>query len=329
MALGALAVVGWEDRPKAPRLRLDGSAVDTPAGLESALGAALGLTLAAIAFPCGHGEFIDARGMPCSPSTGATPVIDALGVTVAMVTPRLVHDPALAEDVVAVLRVAGQGALLRSRLRQQAQTLGESHDRLLRAGEVERARLVAELARGPLGRMDAVAAELSRCRPPALSRQALTVREGLMDMARGIDPVAGASLDGALRVLATTSRTQAVLDIVLPAGWTPSASVATAAWFTCAEGLANATKHAPGATVRVSASLDDATLRVGVSDDGPGGADAHGSGLRGLAERIESVGGTLDVKGGVPGSSSWRRSWWAPWASASRWARCRRPRWPA
>ncbi len=68
-------------------------------------------------------------------------------------------------------------------------------------------------------------------------------------------------------------------------------------YFLCAEGLANASKHASASKVDVSVRRADGTVVVELSDDGVGGADLdRGSGLRGLADRIEALGGRLTVE---------------------------------
>jgi signal transduction histidine kinase len=77
--------------------------------------------------------------------------------------------------------------------------------------------------------------------------------------------------------------------------------VAVAAYFVCAEALANVAKHAAAAHVTVAVTAGDGRVRVEIVDDGVGGADpARGSGLRGLADRVETLGGTLQVES-VPG----------------------------
>jgi signal transduction histidine kinase len=68
-----------------------------------------------------------------------------------------------------------------------------------------------------------------------------------------------------------------------------------AAWFVVCEALANAAKHATGAPVHVQARATDNRLMVEVCDEGPGGADIGGSGLRGLADRVHALRGALDV----------------------------------
>jgi signal transduction histidine kinase len=70
-----------------------------------------------------------------------------------------------------------------------------------------------------------------------------------------------------------------------------------AAYFIASEGLTNAVKHAGASRVRVRAEAGGGTLVVSVSDDGVGGAaPARGTGLRGLSDRVEAHGGTLQVE---------------------------------
>jgi len=72
--------------------------------------------------------------------------------------------------------------------------------------------------------------------------------------------------------------------------------VETAAYFVCSEGLANIAKYASASRAAISVTCQNARARVVVEDDGIGGADpALGSGLRGLANRAETLGGTLRV----------------------------------
>jgi signal transduction histidine kinase len=72
---------------------------------------------------------------------------------------------------------------------------------------------------------------------------------------------------------------------------------AAAAYFICAEALSNTMKHASASHVTVAVSTADGWLHVEIADDGIGGADAsRGSGLRGLADRVETLGGALQVE---------------------------------
>jgi signal transduction histidine kinase len=72
-------------------------------------------------------------------------------------------------------------------------------------------------------------------------------------------------------------------------------AVENAAYFVVAEALTNVAKHAPSATARVGMTREDAQLLVDVIDDGQGGADASGAGLRGLKARVEALDGRLAV----------------------------------
>lgn len=73
--------------------------------------------------------------------------------------------------------------------------------------------------------------------------------------------------------------------------------VAAAVYFICAEALSNAAKHAAASRVGVAVRVGDGWLKVEIADDGRGGADAsHGSGLRGLADRVEALGGSFRVE---------------------------------
>jgi signal transduction histidine kinase len=81
--------------------------------------------------------------------------------------------------------------------------------------------------------------------------------------------------------------------------------VEVAAYYAVSEALANAAKHARASAVQVELGADDAMVRLTVRDDGIGGADpAQGSGLVGLSDRIEAVGGTLDVTSPTGGGTT-------------------------
>ena len=93
----------------------------------------------------------------------------------------------------------------------------------------------------------------------------------------------------------TESFTIPVKIAIMPTPLAPD--VAAACYFFCSEALANIAKHASASKVRVAIGSDDGRIIVTVEDDGVGGADASlGSGLRGLSDRLESVGGTLEVR---------------------------------
>jgi signal transduction histidine kinase len=72
-------------------------------------------------------------------------------------------------------------------------------------------------------------------------------------------------------------------------------SVEVAAYYVVAEALTNATKHARASRVTVTVDADDVSVRLEVADDGVGGANPRGSGLLGLKDRVEALGGRIDI----------------------------------
>jgi hypothetical protein len=122
------------------------------------------------------------------------------------------------------------------------------------------------------------------------------VREELRWLAAGVFPEALAvgGLPAALRELAAVSPLPVALELDVEAALPEP--VAAAAWFACREALANAAKHAGASEVTIRVRAAGGELAVEVHDDGAGGADAAGSGLRGLADRMAAQGGRLEVR---------------------------------
>jgi signal transduction histidine kinase len=102
-----------------------------------------------------------------------------------------------------------------------------------------------------------------------------------------------AGLAAALSELVSASPVHVALDV--PPARFP-APVEVAAYFVCAEAVANAAKHARCGRVDVEVAASSDTLRVRVRDDGRGGASPAGSGLLGLRDRVEAIGGRLSVE---------------------------------
>jgi signal transduction histidine kinase len=117
----------------------------------------------------------------------------------------------------------------------------------------------------------------------------------LRDLARGIHPpVLDSGLQDALATLAATSAIPVKLRCDLSER--PAPAIETIAYFCAAELLANAAKHSHATLVTIQAAGRDGMLLLTVGDDGVGGADpARGSGLSGLAQRVRTVDGRLEV----------------------------------
>ena len=116
----------------------------------------------------------------------------------------------------------------------------------------------------------------------------------LRDLARGIHPpVLDNGLADALATLAAGSAIPVELATDIPARPTPA--IESIAYFCAAELLANAAKHSQATRIGLSATGGDGMLLLDVTDDGAGGADPGGSGLSGLAQRVSTVDGRLEI----------------------------------
>ena len=95
------------------------------------------------------------------------------------------------------------------------------------------------------------------------------------------------------------------VELDLRAGRRLPGHVEVAAYYAVSEALANAAKHARASAVQVELDTPNAILQLAIRDDGIGGADpARGSGLTGLSDRIEAVGGTLHITSPVGGGTT-------------------------
>jgi signal transduction histidine kinase len=130
----------------------------------------------------------------------------------------------------------------------------------------------------------------------AAHRNAVDALADLRDLARGIHPPAlDNGLPSALATLAASSAIPA--SVTTEIGDRPAPAIETIAYFCAAELIANATKHSYANQIKINIYTErTGVLRLEVTDDGIGGADAaHGSGLAGLAQRVSTVDGRIDV----------------------------------
>ncbi|HEY6758548.1 MAG TPA: ATP-binding protein [Baekduia sp.] len=153
--------------------------------------------------------------------------------------------------------------------------------------------LMLKLARSELADVDGEG--------PELVEQALQSAEcanrDLRALAHGDAPgiLASAGLGRALEAVAELSPVPVTLDVRVAARRLPE-QVELTAYLTISEALTNVVKHARASAVHVAVDLAGASLRVSVVDNGVGGADPRGSGLRGLRDRVEAMGGALTVE---------------------------------
>ena len=119
-------------------------------------------------------------------------------------------------------------------------------------------------------------------------------REELRRFARGVYPPTLAELGLGAAVADLVARSAVPVSVTLPAERLP-ADIELAAYFVCAEALTNVAKHAGASHAGVDGTIQDGRLHLAITDDGAGGADTQGAGLRGLAGRVDAAGGTLRV----------------------------------
>jgi signal transduction histidine kinase len=133
------------------------------------------------------------------------------------------------------------------------------------------------------------------------------VQDDLREMARGIHPaiLAQGGLGPALKALARRCTIPVQLDVRTEPRLPEHVEVA--AYYVVAEALTNAAKHANASVIQVDAEATDRVLRLCVRDDGAGGADpVRGSGLVGLKDRVEALGGTITVRSPAGAGTSLR-----------------------
>ncbi|MFL5924576.1 MAG: sensor histidine kinase [Gaiellaceae bacterium] len=257
--------------------------------------------------------YVDATGRPVELPDGdrssATP-IDRNGEHVA----ALVHDPALDDErelLDAVGAAAGmslENARLHVELRARVEELRGSRARLIDAGQKERQRLERNLHDGAQQRLIALSLRLSllgkrlpeapdaRQELDAARREIALSLEELRDVARGIHPAVLSGHGLAVAVESLSARAPLPVRLAMDVAGRLPERVEVAAYYVVSESLANIAKHARATAARVSLERRDGRLVVEVVDDGVGGADTErGSGLRGLADRVEALGGRLRV----------------------------------
>ena len=287
----------------------------SPAALRDALAQALRDPSLGLAYwlPA-YGTYADVEGrrieLDSLESDRATTLIDAEGGHVA----ALLHDPSLHDEpellhaVTAAAAIAVEQGRLQAELRARLEELRGSRARLIDAGQRERQRLERNLHDGAQQRLIALSLELSLLKqrladnPEATSRLdratheiALSLAE-LRDVAHGLHPavLSGHGLQVALESIVARMPVPVRLTFSLEERLHERLEVV--AYYVVSESLVNIAKHACATRATVAVAREDGRMVVEVVDDGIGGADTErGSGIRGLADRVEAVGGRLRV----------------------------------
>jgi predicted ATPase/signal transduction histidine kinase len=239
----------------------------------------------------------------------AVPVVSRDALRAVLVAEnRLIRGAFTAERLDAVRLIAGQLAVSLDNAQLYAE-LAASRARIVAAGDQARHRIERDLHDGAQQQLVSLVLGLRAAQaavPPDLGELAAelgSLATGLSDAlqelretARGIHPavLASGGLGGALKMLAR--RCQVPVDLDVRASGRLPEQVEVSAYYVVAEALTNAARHARASVITVTAYTADSVLRVTVRDDGVGGADfTRGTGLVGLKDRVEALGGRILV----------------------------------
>jgi signal transduction histidine kinase len=256
----------------------------------------------------GDGRPVD---VPGPDSARRSTLVERDGTPIAMLLhdPALEHNSGLVQSVCAAAGLALENERLQAELRARLVELNASRGRLVEATDAERRRIERNLHDGTQQRLVSIAMSLglleSKLGPdergagPIVreARTALTLAlEELRELAQGIHPtlLVERGLPVALEELCRRAGLPAHLKVDLDRRLPDQ--VETAAYYFASEAVTNAVKHSHGNEVRVNVSHEGRTLTVEIADDGIGGtALGPGSGLRGLADRVEGLGGRFTL----------------------------------
>lgn len=305
-------------------LLLDIERDPSTAGLETAVGRALRDRSLRVGFwlPA-DGRFVGADGAPFRPpvedaSRAVTPVEHDGDLLAVLVHDRALEaEPEVVEAVCAAARLALARARLQAEVAAQLAEVRASRARLVDATDTARRRIERDLHDGAQQRLLGLSLALQVTERHArrgdgdvvgLLEAARTelrhALEELRELARGIHPAVLTEDGIGAAVESLAERCDLPVEVTVSLSERPSSAVEATAYFVVSEALANITKHASASRASVTVHSDGADLTVTVTDDGSGGADAaRGTGLRGLRDRVEAVGGRLDIRS-VPGAGT-------------------------
>jgi len=293
-----------------------------PDDLRGALAKALGDPDLVVGYATTSGAYTDLDGRPVTlPGTGASRSVagverDGRRVAALVYDRSLDDDPELVDAVTAAATIALENQHLHTEARRRLAEVEHSRERIIAAGDAERRRIERNLHDGAQQGLVTLAMQLSLIqrqirRDPTDAEQLVTSASDqlaqslaeLRELARGIHPAAlDQGLDVALEALATRSAVPATVECA--DGPRLPQPIEFAAYFVASEALANAAKHARAGVVTVRVRRDGSTAVIEIADDGVGGVDpTAGSGLRGLADRVEALRGRLTVESPAGGGT--------------------------
>ncbi len=286
-----------------------------PDRLEAALARVLRDPTLTIAFwlpEYGSYAALDGRPMEVTaeaPGRAATPIDrDGRRIAVLLHDEALLSDPGLLDAVAAAAGFSLENGRLQAELRARLDELRNSRTRIIEAGQEERRRLERNLHDGAQQRLVTMSLELgmleaqfatddsTRRQIGHLRNELASSLEELRELARGLHPavLSDHGLEVALEGLVARAPLPVSLHMHLDTRLPATHEVA--AFYLISESLANVAKYAAASSVSIDIGRSNGDLVVEVADDGRGGATTDGgSGLRGLADRVEALDGRLRV----------------------------------
>jgi signal transduction histidine kinase len=294
---------GRWNRSAITSLVLDLGAAEQPTSLRDKLAAALGDPSLQVGYPAPDvARLVDDAGRPFqlpspTPERPVTVVRDDDREIAVLVHDRTVlDDPVLLESVTALAKIVLANVRLQADILATAARIEASRRRLLAVADTERQRLEAELQSGAQARLAHVEALLADgSNEHGLREQVRICRAAVSDFARGVHPRALTEHGLSVALAELTAASPVPVELDVKTGRCPD-EVEVAAYYVCAEALTNIAKYASADAARIQVSDDGTSLYVEVADDGVGGAKiGAGSGLIGLADRLDVLGGTLTI----------------------------------
>ncbi len=258
------------------------------------------------------GTYVDSDGRPASPNQPRRGRMvlrlcasNGRPLAVIIADRSAARDRALLKGAVGASRMALENAQLQADLKAKLKETRASRTRIVEASLAERRRLERNLHDGAQQRLLGLAATLQAAQThatdpaviAALEHAGTQLREALSelrDLARGLLPPAlshsgiGAALEEVAERLQVPVRLNVTSRRFAPA-------IEATAYFVICEALTNTAKHAQAHTAAVHVRCEEQMVLINVDDDGKGGADPHGAGLAALADRVNAMGGELDI----------------------------------
>lgn len=223
----------------------------------------------------------------------------------------IAHDPEIDHDLVVSAgtgaSLAIENARLQAELKAQLLEVQQSRRRLVRATDEARRRVERDLHDGAQQRLVSLSANLKQALErssgddpaaedllAAAAREADVAIEELRELARGVHPAILTQAGVGPAVQSLIDRAPIPVSQAIDSRRYP-AEVEATAYFVISESLTNSFKHSSARHIEVEMKRQDDLLHVEVADDGVGGADSKGSGLKGLVDRVRTLGGQFEV----------------------------------